>query len=73
VDVALFETGSISFSVQLRDFQKHASVPNMAKTDLAAQGYHVPIVNHASRNRTSKTLVGKNASYAPVVNLYGLT
>ena len=62
VDVALFEKLDV---IHVHYAIPHASVAYMAKQILAAQGYHVPFVT--TLHGTDITLVGKNASYAPVV------
>ncbi len=62
VDVALFEKLDI---IHVHYAIPHASVAYMAKQILAAQGYRVPFVT--TLHGTDITLVGKNASYAPVV------
>ncbi len=43
----------------------HAAVAYMAKNILLTEGYHIPVIT--TLHGTDITLVGKNASYAPVV------
>jgi N-acetyl-alpha-D-glucosaminyl L-malate synthase BshA len=62
VDISIFEKLDI---IHVHYAIPHASVAYMAKQILAAQGYHVPFVT--TLHGTDITLVGKNASYAPVV------
>jgi L-malate glycosyltransferase len=62
VDVALYAKLDV---VHVHYAIPHASVAFMAQQILAAQGYHIPFVT--TLHGTDITLVGKNASYNPVV------